>query len=392
MNKLSAPSASASDRSISKWWFLAITGLVLRLLLYLVSAGSRDIVTWRHFAELLEEGGFKYAYEADPLLNHPPLAVLYSWVALKLSEFLGISFQYLFKFLPFIADIGSAMLIGGIYRSRGQGFIKGFALYALFIPAIIISSFHGNTDTLCLFFLVLSGYFFEIKKNTKLSAVALAAAINVKIIPILLVPLFFSLLKRREDFVRFFAWLAIGAMPFIVTGSVVGSAFWRNIFAYRTMFEVWGVNFLLFYGLLPFEVPITDSIAFSQIYSGIATKLIVGSILLLAAIQFRKQRFDIFSLMALGVSLFLIFAQGFGIQYIVYVCPLILLLRLRFAQLFHLVAGTFCILCYVQHFEKWVPLKTWEVGTFAPEVALAGAITWTCLLLIVVKLSKCAAS
>jgi hypothetical protein len=108
---------------------------------------------------------------------------------------------------------------------------------------VIISGYHGNTDTLMIFFLLLAVYLTQIERPAWLCGIAFGMALNIKIVPIIAVPAFVFFLpdlRRRVEFVvvaglTFF----VGSLPYIIEDPFV---IYRAVFGYRSVPMRWGVT------------------------------------------------------------------------------------------------------------------------------------------------------
>lgn len=127
------------------WGVLAI-GALLRLFLVVFSDGSNDVGLVEAHARAVAEGGLSGAYRSSPLVNHPPLALLLFRWTLAFSEWTGLAFPILWR-LPFAAlDLMTAWLLLQCLRPNPLRYVL-VAAYWLSPIAVILSAFHGNTDT-----------------------------------------------------------------------------------------------------------------------------------------------------------------------------------------------------------------------------------------------------
>jgi uncharacterized membrane protein len=78
-------------------------------------------------------------------------------------------------------------------------------LFAICPTSILISGFHGNTDPVMIFFVLLSIYFIERLSAAWLAGLAFGMALNIKIVPIILIPAIFFYLGRKRV-MRFFGF------------------------------------------------------------------------------------------------------------------------------------------------------------------------------------------
>jgi hypothetical protein len=84
--------------------------------------------------------------------------------------------------------------------------------------------------------------------KTFVAGLAFAAALNVKLIPLAVLPAVALLLPNLRTMVRFGAGLAVGLIPFLPPVMFVGGAFYRNTVAYQPRTLWWGIHFVLSWG------------------------------------------------------------------------------------------------------------------------------------------------
>ena len=114
-------------------------------------------------------------------------------------------------------------------------------MYAWALTPILVSSYHGNTDSVAAAAWLLSVYLATEHEADFAAGLALAAAINVKLIPLLGIPAAFAGYRLWKRATRFFDGLALGLLPFLPVAVLVGSAFYRNAIAYGSSVDLWGL-------------------------------------------------------------------------------------------------------------------------------------------------------
>ena len=129
-------------------------GLLRTPLLVVFTQGTYDALIWRALAEGIHTHGLLEQYRLSAALNHPPLA---AWIATRLLEpglVTGIPFRILFRVPTALVDLGSVALISRIRRGNRYRWVAT-GLYAVHPVALIFSAYHGNTDSVIAFFLLL---------------------------------------------------------------------------------------------------------------------------------------------------------------------------------------------------------------------------------------------
>jgi hypothetical protein len=227
----------------------------------------------------------------------------------------------------------------------------------------------------------------ETDKPAWLAGLALAAAVNVKVIPVLLFLPLLAAQRTRKSAVAFAIGALSGALPFAVAWLGAGDDLILNVFRYRSNAELWGLPALLqALGAIP-GIGTDTASALRLVYrEAIGQGLTLGSVVLLAVYGYRTG-LSAARLMAATFCLFLIFAPGFGIQYAVYLVAPTLAVSPSWGRRYDLVAGLFILLTYLHFRQGAFPLRSFHGGPIPTSVApfgvaawvLAIAVLWVCL-------------
>ncbi len=340
----------------------------LRFTLSAISHGSNDIETWARFADWIQRVGLLRLYVVDSKFNHPPLMGLYGVLADRCVEIFQTRFAVTFKVLPILASTLTVYLVHRIGKLK----LVWLLLFAFNPVDVLVSAYHGNTDSVCAAFTLLSVLFADLEMPW-LSGFALGAALNVKLIPgILIVPLLLSL-KPRQMW-KFGVALALCALPFVPIFLGPWLAFKRNAIDYNSSPARWGVGLLISTldgSLFPFLGPARDlSVALGK-------PLISGSPLVLGVLNWRFRIFTRTELCALALSAFLVFAPGFGVQYLVYPTAFLVASRARGAFTYVYLAGLCAFLIYFGFLTGLtIPLVSHFRRNFDERSTLAGFLAW----------------
>jgi hypothetical protein len=143
-------------------------------------------------------------YLAPRLYPYPPLWIWIEAGSEWLSRATGASFGVLVKLPVLLADLGIVLACWSPARwaNASRSAQRACWLFALHPVSIVVTGFHGQFDSVMLFFVLLS-LRFQQSQRFDASALSLSAAIATKSFPILLIPfLILSLGAARA--VRFF--------------------------------------------------------------------------------------------------------------------------------------------------------------------------------------------
>lgn len=269
-------------------------GLALRLWLTATTFGSSDVLyktTWTHLAERY---GTAKAYAHSPYMNDPPLAVAASVVLDRLGEF-----GDLFRIVQTIADVVSLGCLAALARRETA------LAYFLSPAAIMISGFHCNSDPSMIACVLLATLLMSRERDAA-SGAMLAIATGVKVVPLLLLPMFFIAATRKSRFVA--AWLATMAILFGIPTAIGGPAVLRNTFLYKSVGNWWGiVSMLHFAGA-------TNAEQIFRAANTIVVPIAVAAITLL----FAQKRITLLAACGLVFTSLLILGAGFGVQYLLW--------------------------------------------------------------------------
>lgn len=167
-------------------WTLVIAGTLARAFLVVFTEGTYDVSIWKSHAQGVLDHGLVGQYRLSEALNHPPLAC---WVAaglLLLSQWTGVPFGIVLRAPLALADVGTAFLLGYVLR-RTRYRWAAVGLYAVHPLAIILSAYHGNTDSLIAFFLLLSVALIS-EERPVMAAMALGVSLWIKLPGLLVAP------------------------------------------------------------------------------------------------------------------------------------------------------------------------------------------------------------
>ncbi|MCA8921571.1 MAG: DUF2029 domain-containing protein [Planctomycetes bacterium] len=358
---------------------LLSAAFLLRLGLSCVSWGSNDARLWERFAELLDQHGLAnlYRYQTQPPFNHPPLSAGLGWLLGRASTATGLWFPFLWR-LPQIAAEG--LVVGILWRRWGgsQGPPLAAIAAAWSVCGIWVSAYHGNTDCLCSALCLLSLYLLESRDDPGgclRAGLVLGLAINVKLIPALLVPVFVVRCRSSRELGLLLLGLGLCSLPFGYGLWLAGADFVRNVFRYAPLADQWGVAGLI--RTVSGASPGTQQALLST-YAAAGRGIVILSALLAAASGWRRRAVsnDGYRLAAWVICAFLVFSPGFGVQYLAYLGPLLLAYRPRSGAVYCTGAGVFLTVVYLSYRVRWFPLTSSHSSRMGAVPTLSGLALW----------------
>lgn len=349
--------------------------VTVRVLVALRSVGSNDIFLWKGFADQIAVHGVAWMYSHIELFNHPPLMAYWAKAALALSNRTSIAFSIVFKIPGLLGDIGTGLLLWRIWTLRAgpkEGMLA-LAAYTFGLTSVLVSAHHGNTDGLCTFLCLLAVYCAERGRHFS-TGLAIGAALNVKIIPLLLLP---ALVLRRRSIaqaLRATAGLGPWILPFVVFLRTAPHDAYHHIFGYLSFPNKWGIPFILGQlGELNHIGPVATKIAGA--YTEHSRPVLLGSVLLVA-LWGRACRVDLYRVSAAAFGLFLFFAAGFGVQYTIYLAPPLFAISISQGLGYSTIAGIFIALVYIQFWSGKLPADTFFTDYIPLPAAIVGLVVW----------------
>jgi uncharacterized membrane protein len=326
---------------------VAALAAALKVLIALATFGTNDVVAFYEFAKAIEAHGLAWTYEHSILFNHPPLVGYLLrgliWLTRQPAlEELGISFPFLLRLPGIIADFLVVLLLLFLVREYPQLRPPTWALllFAASPVSLMITGFHGNTDPILVLFLLLASIT-AVRRHALLCGVFLALSCQVKIVPLLLFPIFFFYWvhqRRAGWFLLAFAVSSLLCCLEPLLGSPV--SFVSNVLGYGSFWGIWGVTYCLrMTGMHDFgRVSFLNLSSIQQLIMTILKLVIVLAILVLAWRRRRLSPPALFSSIGYAWLIFFVFSPGIAAQYLVWLAPFVLLLSPKFYAV--LVAGS----------------------------------------------------
>jgi hypothetical protein len=360
---------------------IVVLGVVLRMVLLLVTLGSNDIVQWQKFGRHIAARGVLAEYQKIVGFNHPPLIGLWAGAAFSISRHTVIPFHVTFKLLPLAADILGLWLIYALAKKHG-GELQGWRAAAVFstsLVSIVITGHHGNTDSACAVLTLAAVALMADGRRPFVAGLAFAAALNVKLIPLAVLPAVALLLPDVRTMMRFGAGLALGLTPFLPPVVFVGKAFYRNAIAYQPNAELWwGIHFVLSLAFdLPGAGPSARFIDTEYITHG---RYVIMAASLALGVWGRWSKRSAVEVAALVFAMFLFLAPGIGVQYLVFLVPVLVVTDLRRAAIWGVVAGLFLSAVYVYYHREWFPFQSRHGAPLPDSIRVVGLAAWLLLL------------
>ena len=367
----SASGASGSLRDAPSWFWIALAaGAGLRAFLVLATVGTDDVAIWQTHAGWTHEHGLVGYYARSEVMNHPPfVARLMQGLWLLMHE-TGVPFRIWLRAPTALLDLGSALVLVALFRGHAQRFAVG-AAYALSPLAWLFSSYHGNTDSVAAFAMLLA-VLAAARDRPGLSGAVIGAGLWIKLPVLLAVPAVFLALPEGRGRLRFGACLAgVGIATYLPVLAVAPGLLVERVFLYAGRSietpggtPIWGVWSL--FGLVDaLPDPVRGVLATVADAHRRANTLVCWLPILLLCWLRRRER----DALGLGTSvcaslctLFGLTQNVFAFQYLAWIAPFVFFPGPRFAALATLLLGGYAYGVYAFLTGTPLLLGRWDFG------------------------------
>lgn len=348
---------------MSKNWRWAILSCALgvsliKIFLALKSSGSLDVFGYTEFLTNIREAGGIGAYHrlgrAGNTFNLPPFMVY----AIRLMGFLAdathLPFRFWLRFPSALADLGNLFLVWKIIERTTALKMTPLSLLllTLYPGSILISGFHGNTDAVMVFFVLLSIYLLTVRNLVWLAGAAFGMALNIKIVPLMFAPAIFLFLPdmrtRAKYFVAAAAVFFVASLPYLVQDPLT---IWKTVFQHRSLYGKWGWTRLVVRFVASYPPPLNSHEALSGVHAVLAA---AGKYGMLASItgasvwmNLREKKPPLFLQFGFVAFIFMFLTPGFGTQYLAWLTPWMVVLGLWSAALYYSVSAFYISLIYL---------------------------------------------
>lgn len=225
----------------------ALAVFLLKIYLAYSTQGAPDISAWKDFLRNIQECGVCVYQIGGVMLepqgprvtpfNHPPFVIHYLRFVGMLSSLLRLDFALVFRALTSCFDLASAIVVYRLLTRSGLFIPAAFLLYLLAPATILISGFHGQTDPIMIFFVLLAA---SLIHRPMLAGIAYGFALDIKIVPVIYALAFIFHLCRKERR-RFLggavATAVVLSLPFILQDPVTIA---RQVLGYGSFPGRWG--------------------------------------------------------------------------------------------------------------------------------------------------------
>lgn len=300
--------------------------LIAKLVCAAATLGTNDADSFYNFGRFIWEHGLLAQYHATTEFNHTPLVGWFCAGIYGLGQ--GFAFNWLLRLPGIAADFLSVrVLLRWSSDDAAPPPAWALFLFALSPVSFMISGYHGNVDSVLAWLLLLTARE-GLRGRAIPCALFFGLACQVKVIPLLVAPVFFFFWLHRGHGRAFF----LTASATILAGWSVPllflpGTFLHQVLGYNSNWGSWGFTWLLRLTGVPVFAPAGfRDLTAVQLAIMCGLKLIIVAAALWLA--WRRRSLPPSQLPATLTAIwtvFFVFAPGVGAQYLVWFAPLLLL-------------------------------------------------------------------
>jgi hypothetical protein len=375
---------------------LAFFAMAAKVYCAWTTIGTADVPFFAQYGRVVALRGVPAIYREEKIYNHPPLLTAYIGFVSEWSgnarqpKGTGIIVARLIRLPGVLADFVLVLVLLWVRRKTGQPPWWLLALFAVSPVSFMITGYHGNFDPFIALGLTLTAAAC-LANRPHLCGLLLGLTAQVKVIPLLVAPIFFFYWLHRRRALPFAATaVTTTLLGWIVPLIAIPITFLTHVLGQNSIWGWWGFTFLLRLTGAPTLQSASPPYNVSQTAVILLLKVIViGAVLALAWRRRHLPANEVFKTLALAFLVFLVFAPGFGVQYLLWLPPFLLFLSPRWfvAVMIASTIGLFVFydtisggqLPWDKGFLIQPHIATWGPWLLVPWSVLAACLVCQCL-------------
>ena len=368
----------------------AVLAFGLKLVFAFATYGTNDVMFWEANARKIEKDGGIALYRdgAIPLLagrqyriepfNQPPFMVSAVRAGAALADFSGIPFRACLRVVASLADVGTLLTVWGLLGIEKQRSLSRLLPLALSPVLVLVSGFHGNTDSVMMLFLLLAVYLIE-RNRPGWAGASMGMAANIKVVPVIFVPVMLLSLSTMRARLKFLAlsavvWLSVSG-PYLIKDPLT---IIHQVFGYSSQTGIWGFTSI---ATLIFGEAVVPYLGFAKLAPLVLC--LAGS----WGVSRPELRASLFQRCGFIAFLLMFTLSGWALQYLVWIVPWMAALPWKTVRVHYLLLGLFVIGIYgfLSYWHFWIanmldPLPSPGLAALVlmvvPVWISTGIITW----------------
>jgi hypothetical protein len=303
---------------------LAFLAALAKVLCAATTSGTLDVVCFREFGRIISDEGLIALYRKIPVFNHTPLTGTAVSLLYDATGGRELPFRLLLRVPAIAADLLAVIALLCLRRKTGRPAWWALGLFAASPVAFMVSGYHGNIDSLVVLGLLLTTLTCFSPTGAALCGLCWGLTCQVKIIPLLVAPVFFFHWWHRGQAGRF---LLVGALTAFAGWAwpllAIPEVFAQRVLGYNSMWGTWGVSALL--RLSGAEG--LDTLRMAPADAGVSAVLKLVVMAAVGVLAWRRRAggpLALFATLSLAWLVFFVFAPGFCVNYLVWLAPFVL--------------------------------------------------------------------
>jgi hypothetical protein len=392
-------SAMTLPKIHARHWTILVAVVAMALKIYCAGTtfGTNDVMLCFGFGRSIALHGLAYTYETNQFFNHSPLVGEFFRAVYSISKPDYALFPFYLRLPGIIADFLVVLVLIRFREKNGTPPWWALCLFAASPVSFMISGYHGNVDSILVLFLVLATCACA-ESRPLLCGLFLGLASNIKIIALLLAPVFFFYwLHRMKALGLFLVTTLCVLLGWLAPLLYAPSSFVKNVLSYNSYWGIWGITYWLRDTGWADAQPISCfwlTHAQMLIMAGLKY-FIIAAILALAWLRRATAEAEIFTTLALAWIVFFVFSPGICAQYMVWLAPFILVYSSRWYLALTASSALFLFFFYnvISHGMPWnIGVSTGELTPlWVPWSNWPWAVLIACLVCALKKITRPAA-
>jgi hypothetical protein len=306
---------------------------LIKVVWALNSSGTCDPMLFYFFGKAMQHRSMASLYMGGPVYNHTPLTGWVMHLLCNATHDYYPTFGSIIRIACTLADAVVVLALLQLSKATEKPPYWALAIFAVSPVSLMVSGFHGNIDPIMVMFLVLASIA-AVKEKPMLCGLLFALACNVKVVPVLISPVFILYWMARGRTAAFRFMGVSGAL--MLAGASYGliqcpAAFISNVFGYGSFWGGWGISYWLrATGIKAFGIMYFMNLTKEQnAVISILKLVMMGGVIVLAWRRRKLGGTEFFVTMAAAFSWIFVFMPGAGAQYMVWFAPFILVMSPR---------------------------------------------------------------
>lgn len=369
-------------------FLLLITAL--KFVLAATTWGTADSWIWEKFAHdvknLGQIGLYYQPYPKASIFNHPPFMANFISAAESLYQSTGLPPRFWIRSLCTLADVGTICVIARFLRPELHHENRVRLWWFLAAPAtVLLSGFHGNSDPIMMFFVLLTLLLLHEEKAPWLAGLAFGMSLSIKIVPLIFLPVLWLHLRTPR---RIFEYSISAVLLFVVSGLPATAQdapfILKRLFGYSGTYGVWGWS-----RALSLIVPTSSD---SIWLSAVGKYALMASLVMVSWWMNRfPRRIALSTQCAVIAMLFLTLTPSFGNQYLAWLLPLLFAIELRWSRIIFASCSLMLMISYFLWWKWRYPYPPQDLQ--AVQIAMFAALAcWFSIAVVLLSTLKTLAS